>query len=508
MNEEKDNTLGPEADSTGAPLSSGRKLALGAIASGAVNLVKVGLQLLLLPIMARLLGPQEFGIYALVLPTISFVTLLADGGLGATLAREPESSSLVWSSAFWMLLLTGFALALGASAFGALLGHLVGQPRVPAMIAILSLSLIFLVLSVSPTARLNRRKNLAVGAAAELSANLIGATIAVVLAIKGAGAWSLVAQYVATYGTRSLVLNAAAFSIPMFEFSLSAIRPHIASGGILVGTRLIEHAGRVTENIVVDRVFGTALLGSFTFASQISRFTGESIGNVTWAALYVQSLSNDKASVVELHRQLCRLIAAILFPVTLLAAAAAPELVDLLLGPKWVGLAFLLRVLLPISALTTVALQVGAILLANGRLKIQFWCSATQSLARVLIICAGPWIGLTATVYGLAVVALLFFAAMLVFSEPWTGCRPLPILRGLVGPAISSLVAAGACMSALHEFPTSLGWTLTSLTFGFGIFAVSMLLVDKKGLVEDWQAIRRLMSVRKVYGVRSSRDQI
>src|SRR5450755_2122761 len=53
------------------PSSSGRKVAMGAMASGAVNVIKVILQLLLLPIMARLLGPSEFGLYALALPTVS-----------------------------------------------------------------------------------------------------------------------------------------------------------------------------------------------------------------------------------------------------------------------------------------------------------------------------------------------------------------------------------------------------------------------------------------------------
>lgn len=58
------------------------RLALGAMASGAVSFAKVALQLLLLPVMARLLGPNEFGLYALTLPTVSLVGLLADEGLG------------------------------------------------------------------------------------------------------------------------------------------------------------------------------------------------------------------------------------------------------------------------------------------------------------------------------------------------------------------------------------------------------------------------------------------
>ena len=46
---------------------SSRRLAFGAMASGAVNAIKLILQLLLIPVMARLLGPDEFGLYALAL---------------------------------------------------------------------------------------------------------------------------------------------------------------------------------------------------------------------------------------------------------------------------------------------------------------------------------------------------------------------------------------------------------------------------------------------------------
>jgi O-antigen/teichoic acid export membrane protein len=491
------NAVTLEMGPAGEPSSSNRKLALGAVALAAVNVVKVAIQLLMLPLMARLLGPDEFGIYALALPTVLFVSYFADGGLGATLSREPESSTLVWSSAFWILILMGISLALGASIFGVLLGYVTQQPRVAPMIALLSLSVLFLVLSVSPGARLGRRKNLAVGAAAELVSNLTGAIIAVTLAMKGAGAWSLAAQYLAIYATRALILNAAAFNIPRFEFDLSIIRPHIASGSLLVGARLCDYAGRISENILINRVFGTAFLGSYNFATQISRFTSESVGNVTWTTLYVHSLTGSQVSVVELHRQLCRLLGGILFPATMLAAAAAPQLIDLLLGPKWVELDIQLRVLMPTAALVAIANQVGAVLLANGSFAIQFWFNAGQSLGRVLIILAAPWIGFVNIIYGIGLVALLYSTALLFVSSRSTGCKPLPMLLGLVGPAISSLMAAGACLAALNAFPTSPIATVTCLIFGFVIFGACMFLIDRKGLIEDWEAVRRLMSTRE-----------
>jgi len=479
-----------------APLASSRKLAFGAIASGTVNVIKVGLQLLLLPVMARLLGPDEFGIYALALPTVSFVALLADGGLGATLAREPETSTLVWSSAFWFLLFTGLTLAIGAAAFGVVLSYLVQQPRVSPMIALLSLSLVFLVLSVPAGARLTRRRNLGIGAAADLAANLIGAVVAVILALNGAGAWSLVAQYLATYATRAVVLNISAFEMPSFVFNMRSIHPHMASGGLLIGTRLSEYLGRVGENVLIDRLFGTALLGSFTFANQISRFATETVGNVSWAALYVQALTSDRASVVDIHRRLCRMLAGILFPATLLGAAAAPELIDMLLGPKWLDLALMLRVLLPISALSIIAVQVGPILLATDRFNIFFCCAVGLGAGRVMAVGAGYWLGLEGVVFGMAAVTLLHFAVLILLSASVTGCRVSPMLRGLSGPAVSSLVAAGGCLLMLRLLSPSVGSTLVSLATGLAVFTVCMFLTDKKSLTEDWVIIRRIATAR------------
>ena len=477
--------------------AGGRKVAIGAIASGAVNIIKVAIQLLLLPVMARLLGPDEFGLYALALPTVSLVGLLADGGLGATLAREQESSSLIWSSAFWALLLMGTTLAIGSTLFGSLLGYLAQQPRLPAMIALLSLSLVFLTLSVVPGARLTRRKNLALGAGADLASTVIGAVIAVTMAWYGAGAWSLAVQYVATYAIRAVILNLAAFHFPSAEFSFTALRPHLVSGGIMIATRMSEYAGRITENFLLDRIFGTALLGNYTFANQVSKFATDSAANVVWAALYVQALTGERSQIVILHRKLCRLLGVTLFPAMFLAAAAAPELIDLLLGPKWVDLAFFLQVLLPLYSFSVVCSQSAPILLAYGRFDIQFWSIVGLSLGRVLAVFLGLWIGLAGTVYTIVAVTIVFCVAMLVIPVKTTGCKPLPMLAGLVSPFISSVVAVAAFLLLIKEYPSAT-WTFTCLGVGFSVYMVCMALIDRKNLIEDWSTIRRILSRRSL----------
>jgi O-antigen/teichoic acid export membrane protein len=482
-----------EGNSTSSS-SSHRKVAFGAMAGGAVNIIKVGLQLLLLPVMARLLGPSEFGLYALALPTVSLVTLLADGGLGATLARERESDSLVWSSAFWALLLMGIVLTLGSSSVGILIGYLANQPRLPAMIALLSLSLLFLTLTVVPGSRLVRRKHLGTLSFADLAANISGAIIAVVMAWRGAGAWSLAAQYVATFAVRAVILNLAAFHFPSAQFNLAKLRPHLVSGGILVASRLFEYAGRAAENFLIDRLFGTALLGSYNFGNQVSRFVSEAASNVVWSALYVQALTEDKTKIVILYRQLCRLLGVALFPMTFLAAAAAPELIMWMLGPKWPDLTFLLRIFLPLYAFSAICGQTAPLLLAYGRFEIQFWCMVGFSLGRVLAVALGYWVGIEGAVYGVAFVTMCFCVAMLIIPATVIGCQPRLMLAGLVRPAISSVVGVAAFLAMKPALPQSAAGTLICLIFGFIVYLCGMLLIDREGLKEDWTLARRILS--------------
>jgi O-antigen/teichoic acid export membrane protein len=473
---------------------SSRQVAIGAMASGAVGVFKIALQLVLLPIMARLLGPDEFGLYALALPTINLVSLLADGGLGASLAREDEQSLTVWSSAFWALLSMGTILAAGSTVFGILLGYFSGQSKLPGMIALLSISLIFLTASVVPAARLTRRKNLGVGAVADLISTLVGASLAVSMAWYGAGAWSLAAQYVTIFAIRAIILNFAAFELPKRQFDWELLRPHLVSGGIMIATRMSEYAGRIGENFLLDRIFGTALLGNYTFAGQVSKFTTDSAANVVWAALYVQALTGERDKIVILHRKLCRLLGLTLFPTMFLAAAAAPPLIDLFLGPQWADLVFFLRVFLPIYSFSVICSQSAPILLAYGRFDIQFSCILGVSIARIAAVAFGFWAGLPGTVYGIAVATLGFCAAMLVLPAKTTGSKPLPLLAGLVSPLVSSVLAVLVYFLIDSINRSSILWSFAGLAGGFVSYAAFMLLIDRKTMAEDYASIRRILS--------------
>jgi PST family polysaccharide transporter len=313
------------------------------------------------------------------------------------------------------------------------------------------------------------------------------------MAWRGAGAWSLAAQYLTVYAVRALLLNFAAFHPPKAAFSIRALQDHLVSGGAMIAIRISEYAGRLIENFLINRMFGTTLLGSYTFGNQVSKVSTEAASNVIWAALYVQALTGEKSAIVILHRRLCRMLGIALFPCTFLAAAAAPEIVNFLLGPKWIGLAFFLQVFLPTYSFSVISCQTAPILMAYGRIDIFFWCVFGLSLGRVVAIGMGWWLGLDGAVYGIVFVTLMFCASMLIFPAEATGCHALPMLRGLVGPAISALVASGCYLTIVNVFGVNITWMCAGLAGGLLAYGLSMVLIDRRRLGEDWANVRGII---------------
>ena len=67
-----------------------RRAVRGSVALGIRQSGVLGLNLMGSVILARLLTPGEFGVYAVVLFARSFLAAFADGGLGAGLIRQPD----------------------------------------------------------------------------------------------------------------------------------------------------------------------------------------------------------------------------------------------------------------------------------------------------------------------------------------------------------------------------------------------------------------------------------
>jgi len=477
-----------------SPLT-GRVLAASGVAGMAINVMKATLQVLTLPVMARLLTPADFGLYALALPIIGFGWMLADAGIGASLVREPESNADVWSTAWWFLLGLGIVLAASVCMAGMAIGYVTQQPRLSGLVALMSVALIGITLGTVPFVRLQRRGRLLVGLGAELAGVVAGFAAAIGCALAGAGVFSLAAQFVSLAAVRAVVLNLAAFRLPTWRFKPNLLRAHVSTGGAQITSRLLGLCDGLASNPVLQRTIGITGLGSYGFGTQVGRFITDSVSNPCWVLLYLQTVRGDTAKTLQLHERMCRVLG-LLLPASMVGAAAAPGLVGAVLGSRWLAASEVIQLTLPFFVLSTIGQQSGPLLLAHGRYSVVLRTQGIGAVLRLAFAAAGGWIGLRGIAIGLDATLLLNSVILLLSARGICGIALRPVLVRLVGPAVAGVCGVAAFLALSSALATDL-WELVVSCAGAGLAAgICLLAVDRAHLAEDLAMLRQIVFKR------------
>jgi PST family polysaccharide transporter len=472
---------------------SGRQMAINVVAGGGGNIIKVALQLVMLPLMARLLGPAEFGIYGLALPTVSFFMILADAGLGVSLARERGYNPVLWSTAFWLMLLVGVSLAIVVAGWGVVLAQVSGEPRILPVMTTLSFSLLFLTATVLPMARIIQQGRLVILSLSDVVSAMVGSVVAVTLAWKGAGAMSLALQYVTVFLTRAVILNAVSFVRPTFTFRLAALKDHISTGTSIIASRLADFSGRLAENLIYGRAYGVAALGTFTFANQVPRFLGEAASNPIWSALYAHSVQDQNGGASNAHAKLVYILTLVLAPAAFILCAATPLLISLTLGPKWHDASLLLQVLTPFYILNVISSQSGAILIARGKGWVLFWITMVLVVGRIGAIALGVEISTLAVALSIGAVHVVFSSLMLIVPGRQGLIAVGSVARSLVGPLAAGALAGLLCWWILDTMPPTLLSAVLAVGGSVAAYGVLVLLFDGSRVIAEGNAIMRIL---------------
>jgi O-antigen/teichoic acid export membrane protein len=472
-----------------------RRLALGSLLMACANITKTGLQLIMLPLLAHLIGPGDYGLFSLAMPVVMLVMSLADGGLGTSLAREKEENKIVWSSAWWLLL--GLAIVLIPSVIGVsfIQSSIVHEPRLPHVITALSICLLFFILSVTSGAILFRQGRIGIGAAGDIAATIISALLAYILASNGAGVWSLVAQTLSAYGIRFLFSFSAAPYLPEFLFSWHAVRPHLLVGGSIVGLKLGDLVERNIENVLIGRAFGTSVLGVYSLANQIPSFIAGAVGNIIWTNIYARALhTTDTRRQAQIFEKFVRLLAMVHFPVTAIAVVEAPAAIAVFLGPQWQGLSPLLELFLIADVVTALAGIMGAIFLAHGQAVLQLRINTEINIIRAAVVLLAPHLGLLGCVIGIALTSLYGLARSMTTLVKTIDLTIGQILKAIRGAFVSSVAAALTSYVLSQQLLLPAAWAvILSGMGGLVAYCCSLVLTDGAYLVPELKSIWRML---------------
>ncbi len=288
-------------------------------------------------ILARLLEPADFGLVAFAAVFVGFTHVVADEGLVDALVQRKELEREHLDAAFWTTIGFAVVLTLLLAALAVPIAMLLGKEELAPVLLVLSLSIPIASTSLVQRGLLTREMKFRSLTLRSLCAITVGGVCGVTAAFSGFGVWSLVVQNLAGVTTGTLVLWRVTDFRPRFAFSYRHCRDLLGFGSNVVGYRLLIYFTRHVDEFLIGAFLGPAALGLYTVGYRMLRMliqiTSSLIDRVSFP-LY-SKLQDKPTRLKAAFYKSTTFAALIAFPVFLGAAVLAPQVVEVLFGPKW-----------------------------------------------------------------------------------------------------------------------------------------------------------------------------
>src|SRR5271154_4275483 len=147
-------------------------------------------------VLARLLGPKDFGLVGMVTAFTGVLTLFRDFGLSSAAIQRKNVTDAQLSSLFWINIFVGILLGLLTVAGAPTIAAFYHEPRLFMVTVVLASGFLFNAAGVQHSALLQRQMRFTALATINTVGLIVGATIGIGGAKAGYGYWALVAMTV------------------------------------------------------------------------------------------------------------------------------------------------------------------------------------------------------------------------------------------------------------------------------------------------------------------------
>jgi polysaccharide transporter, PST family len=452
-------------------------------------------QLVVFVTLARLLGPEAYGLVGIAL-TVTTVGILFIGRAGWTEAviQEPHLDARYLDTVFWWLVALSLALFACVWITAGSVAAWFETPEVERILPWLALVLPFKALAIVQDALLRRELRYGALAMCSLAGGGLGGVAGITAALIGAGAWSLVINQVGQLCVEFLVLWIIVPWRPGARLSFSRLGRVLAYSWGVLGARALELAEDLIARTLVARLLGVVAVGHYTMARRLLILSEQLlVAPLSGIAMPIFSqIGHQRGSLREPLRLGMQTMALVAFPGYVGLALVVPDLLPLAFGRQWapastaVQIAALLGPTLPITRLC------AALLLALGQAGALVALNAAATAALLLLLLVPE--ELTVEVVMMAFVARTWLTLpLLVVVVQWlTRVDVVGCLRSLLPLLVATLLMATAVAVVRWEIGSggSAARLALSILAGVSTYTVVLMVVARPLLERGWAIVR------------------
>src|SRR5438094_838343 len=232
-----------------------------------------------LMILARLLGPKDFGLVGMVTAFTGVLTLFRDFGLSSAAIQRTNVTDEQISTLFWINIVFGALLGLLSVAVAPAIAAFYHEPRLFGVTSVLAIGFLFNAAGVQHGALLQRQMRFTSLAVINTVSLILGTGIAIGGAKAGYGYWALVALKLSLLLTVTIGFWLTTAWVPGMPHRRAGIRSMVRFGGSLTLIGLVVYVASNFEKVLLGRFWGVDALGIYGRAYQLSNIPTDNLNS-------------------------------------------------------------------------------------------------------------------------------------------------------------------------------------------------------------------------------------
>jgi len=361
-----------------------------------------GLNIIAFSIIARLLTPELYGLFALATPAIDYLSILNDFGLGAALIHRRDDIDDASNTAFTLNVLIGAVLTGIVLIIAPFVAVFFKEPAVTPILSWLGVTFTINALGSIHRARLQREMQFGKNLVPELGNTIIKNGLAIWFAIKGYGAWSLVYGQLAGAGASTILLWVVVPWIPRLIIKFHIVKQLFSYGFSIMADGAMTTLADSFDYVLIGRFYNSAALGIYQIAYRLPELLVIQTLSIL-AAVFFPAFSSIQHQMDDLRKNFLatfRYVQLLITPICLGMFIAAEPIVKAILGEQWTASIPIMRILCLYALILSIGFHSGDIFKAIGRPDILLKLAIPVFIIRLVFIFIGARHSLIGIAYG------------------------------------------------------------------------------------------------------------
>lgn len=365
-------------------------------------------------LVARILLPDEYGLYAMAFMITGYAEMFSQLGLGSAIIQKPDINQKEISSVFWFSLIVSTSFAIACFPIAYLTSYIFDEPRIIVLTQTVSILFILSGLQIVPLSLLKKELAFKRVGQFELTCVVFQGISMLAIAYLGGGVWALIGGRVIFAFVMVILLYTKVRWMPMLHYNYQEAKSYIKFGIAVASGGSLFYVSENSDKFFAGRSLGVTQLGFYTFAMQLAKIPTDKIvvliNQVSYPAF--AKLQTDPEQFNKFYLTIVKVTATIVMPIFFGGFMLGGDLVLILLGEKWRPIIFLFEWLCLSQIITALNAYNNFVHDARGKprysLFFNFLSAVTMAVAFYL-----------ASQYGLETMLIPWFTVYLFISVFW-----------------------------------------------------------------------------------------